>query len=309
MNYDVVNLRGHGNGDSGAVGNGYKEVDLAQQFVDRINVLVRNKGVTVLTNTYYQNNFEICVLNGHNITKHFGYELHLNSGDETSNGIEIIVPSKEKYLSSEKSMIDKICKETGLTNRGLKSRNYDTGQFFFREDGEPQTFTDYYKTIRDAWSRGVSLSIIELGFISNARDVKILLEKKEVICKIIANTILSYCNKSLYEISDNKNEEVKERYKMKYAVCYCNEVDERSAKLLRDYLGDETQSLDARIKMNWNGLAEKGLINIGGNSSSGWGFSSYATHWIKGDNRYSTTQLVSDICSGKRKLDEFKIKK
>lgn len=95
---------------------------------------------------------------------------------------------------------------------------------------------------------------------------------------------------------------------MKYAICYCNEVDERSAKLLRDYLGDETQALDARIKMNWNKFAEKGLINIGGNSTSGWGFSSYATHWIKGDNRYLTAQLVSDICSGKRKLDDFKVK-
>ena len=151
--------------------------------------------------------------------------------------------------------------------------------------------------------------IVETCFVEATGDVELykrLGHKKmgQLIAEGIANKSVN--NNSNTNNSNNVN--VKEEYKMKYAICYCNEVDERSAKLLRDYLGDETQALDARIKMNWNKFAEKGLINIGGNSTSGWGFSSYATHWIKGDNRYLTAQLVSDICSGKRKLDDFKVK-
>lgn len=144
--------------------------------------------------------------------------------------------------------------------------------------------------------------LCEIGFVDNQTCINAV-DNMEVARAYAEGIAKAYGLKKI-----KKNEEVKEKFKMKYAVCYCNEVDERSAKLLRDYLGDEVQSLDARIKMSWNGLAEKGLINIGGNSSDGWGFSSYATHWIKGDNRYSTAQLVSDICSGKRKLDDFKIK-
>lgn len=305
MNYDVVNFRGHGNGDCGAVGNNYREVDIAQMFVDEINSLLTERDISVLTNSMYQNNYEKCLIIGNNVTKKMGFELHLNSSiDESSNGIEILVPSKEDYLEIEEKIINNVSRETGLTNRGLKSKNYDTERFFFRENGVAQTFTDWYKVIREAWQQGISLSIIELGFISNKRDVDILLSKKTIICKIIANAILEYMGLETYPLYEVKKEE---NYKMKYAVCYCNEVDERASKLLRDYLGDETQSLDARIKMNWKNFAEKGIINVGGDSTSTWGFSTYATHWIKGDDRYSTFQLVSDVCNGVRSLDEFKL--
>ena len=58
MSYDVFCFRGHGNNDPGATGNGYKEVDIAQSFVGRINELLKNKGLSVLTNSLNQNNYE-----------------------------------------------------------------------------------------------------------------------------------------------------------------------------------------------------------------------------------------------------------
>ena len=70
------------------------------------------------------------------------------------------MPSKEKYLSVEQEIIGNVSRETGLANRGLKSRNYDTDNFYFRENGVAQTFTDWYKVIREAWDLGISLSII-----------------------------------------------------------------------------------------------------------------------------------------------------
>lgn len=205
MGYDVFNFRGHGNGDSGAVGSGYKEVDIAQAFTTRINELLKNKGLSVLTNNINQNNYEVCLLIGQQIIRKFGYEIHVNSGGGT--GIEIIVPSKEKYLTIEKEIIDNVSRETGLANRGLKSRNYDSGAFHFRENGVAQTFTDYYKVIREAWNLGYSLSIIELGFIDNNRDVKMLLDNKELICRIIANAMLRYCEKPLYSLEQQKEEQ------------------------------------------------------------------------------------------------------
>ena len=38
------------------------------------------------------------------------------------------------------------------------------------------------------------------------------------------------------------------------------------------------------------------------------GFSGYTTHRIKGDTRYTTAQKVLDICLGKGKLDNYKVK-
>ena len=54
---------------------------------------------------------------------------------------------------------------------------------------------------------GISLSIIELGFIDNAADVKKLLDNKELICRIIANAILRYCEKPLYSLEQQKEEQ------------------------------------------------------------------------------------------------------
>ena len=52
----------------------------------------------------------------------------------------------------------------------------------------------------------MSHSIIELCFISNLNDVKQLLNNKEKVCKIIANNILVYLEKSTYpmEVQENK---------------------------------------------------------------------------------------------------------
>lgn len=106
---------------------------------------------------------------------------------------------------------------------------------------------------------------------------------------------------------NNQNVNIKEEYKMKYAVCYCNEVDEREAKNLRDFLGTDAQCFDARIKMtNWKGIAPN-IIAVGGDAKP-VGFSGHTTHRIKGDDRYDTRQKVLDICEGRKKLDNYKIR-
>ena len=54
----------------------------------------------------------------------------------------------------------------------------------------------------------MSHSIIELCFISNLNDVKQLLNKKEKVCRIIANNILVYLEKSTYPMEEQENKVV-----------------------------------------------------------------------------------------------------
>lgn len=309
-NYDGGIFVGHGTSevdgsyDPGACANGKQEHIIAEKIVDKAVNLCSNKGLSIHRD---EQNYKDNDVYGNTYSSKYIISVHLNAGG--GKRCEVYVPCKDTWLNPDFYMVQELAK-LGLANDGVKSRDYNSGNTYMRTNGVALPYTDYYKEINVAKSCGISLSIIEVGFIDSS-DIMLIEKNIDKIAIIIANAMLMACGKELYNIEQNNsdnNVNVKEEYKMKYAICYCNEVDERNAKLLRDYLGDETQALDARIKMNWNKFAEKGLINIGGNSTSGWGFSSYATHWIKGDNRYSTAQLVSEICCGKRKLDDFKIK-
>ena len=94
--------------------------------------------------------------------------------------------------------------------RGVKSRDYHNEAMHLRQEKDGSRGTDYYKEIRQSWANGLSHSIIELCFISNLNDVKQLLNKKEKVCRIIANNILIYLDKSTYplEVQENKVDKV-----------------------------------------------------------------------------------------------------
>ena len=205
-NYDMFLLRGHGNGDPGACANGYTEENLAQAIVDRVVELLKGKGVKVFTNSKYQNNYESNCLVGHTFNYKFGYTIHLNSASAAATGTEIFVPINEQYVSTENKMCKEIANALGISMRGVKSRDYNSEAMHLRQEKDGSRGTDYYKEIRSSWQNGLSHSIIELCFISNLNDVKQLLNKKEKVCRIIANNILEYLEKSTYplEVQENK---------------------------------------------------------------------------------------------------------
>ena len=205
-NYDIFILRGHGNGDPGACASGYTEENLAQVIVDRVVELLKGKDVKVFTNSKTQNNFVNNCLVGHTFKYKFGYTIHLNSATATATGTEIYVPINEQYVKTESKMCKEIANTLGITVRGVKSRDYNSGSTHLRLEKDGSKGTDYYKEIRQSWQNGLSHSIIELCFISNLNDVKQLLNNKEKVCKIIANNILEYLDKSTYpmEVQDNK---------------------------------------------------------------------------------------------------------
>ena len=206
-NYDIFLLRGHGNGDCGACGNGYTEENLAQIIVDRVVELLKGKGVKVFTNSKAQNNYVTNCLVGHTFNYKFGYTIHLNSASANASGIEIFVPINEQYVNTESKMCKEIANTLGIATRGVKSRDYNSGATHLRIEKDGSKGTDYYKEIRQSWQNGLSHSIIELCFISNVNDVKQLLNNKEKVCRIIANNILAYLEKSTYPMEEQENKD------------------------------------------------------------------------------------------------------
>lgn len=199
MNYDIYFFSGHGEGDCGAVGNNTTEEIVSKRMTNKIVDLMNKKGLKVHTNNG-KNNFNNCLLKGNTYNQKFGYTLHLNSSNNSDvNGIEIIVPCEENFFDFEINLLEDL--KPYFNNRGIKSRDYDTGDFILRTDNKKYYLTDYYKEIREGWSLKVSSSIIELCFISSPKDMKILLENEDEICMIIANRILLSCGLKPY---DNK---------------------------------------------------------------------------------------------------------
>lgn len=192
--YDIFIFRGHGNGDCGAVGNGYTEEQVSQLIVNLLVKKLRSKGVNVHTNASNQNNYQNCYLGSYKYK--FGYSIHLNSASSSASGIEAYVPLGEKYLKLEEDILKQVSSKLSIPNRGVKSRNYNTEQISFRQHNSPSSGTDYYKEIRDAWQRGISLTILELGFI-NSNDVHKIIQYQEEITTIIANIILKELDKEL----------------------------------------------------------------------------------------------------------------
>lgn len=204
--YDMFLFHGHGEGDNGAIGNGYTELELAKSLTLNCVTLLENKGVSVLTNVKTGfNNYNRNLTKGQEIKYKMGGTIHLNSSTDTNaNGTEIIVPCKEKYLDIEEEII-KGFKNLGFTNRGLKSRDYSSEKFLNRVNGEIVNYTNYYGEIRNAWDNGYSLSIIETCFISNKNDVERFIKNLDKIAKIIVNPYLKEMGKETYTIEVQNN--------------------------------------------------------------------------------------------------------
>lgn len=203
--FDMFLFFGHGEGDNGAIGNGYTELELAKSLTLNCVTLLENRGVSVLTNSKNgYNNYNRNLTKGQEFKYRMGGTIHLNSvGDTSVKGIEIIVPCKEKYLVIENEILTEF-EKLGFVNRGLKSRDYSSEKFIYRENGSIVNYTNYYKEIREAWENGNSLSIIETCFISNSEDVNRFIKNIDKIAKIIVNSYLKEMGKELYKLDEVK---------------------------------------------------------------------------------------------------------
>ena len=193
MEYDFYLFQGHGGVDNGACANGYKEIVIAYDVAEGVYNLLKNT-FKIHRNTKQQNNYTDNLLLGNSYLGKFGITIHVNAGG--GNGAECLVPCMESYF--------KIFSGFGFANRGIKSRSYFTEQFYKREESKKIIDTDYYKEIRQAWSLGVSGTILELFFIDSKSDLEKYNKYKTDMIYAIANAILEYFNKPLLSKPVNK---------------------------------------------------------------------------------------------------------
>lgn len=197
--YDVALFVGHGTSerdgsyDPGATHNGKQEHIIAEKIVDRAVVLCTNKGIIVHRD---EQNYKDNDLSGNTYNYKYAMEVHLNAGG--GRRAELYSPCAEKDLAIEFAVLAELAK-LGLANGGVKSRDYDSERTFMRTNGVTLPYTDYYGVINRGMAQGVSLDILEVGFI-DSEDVFIVESNIERIATIIANAMCTLCKKPLYNV-------------------------------------------------------------------------------------------------------------
>lgn len=195
--YNSFIFEGHGTSertgayDPGAVNGTVRENDLADKIVTAAMNYLKATGLSIHRD---ENNYSDNDLAGNTYTSKAGISVHINAGGGT--GTETYVPCREKYLIEDFKLVKNISGALGIPDRGVKSRDYNTGRVYMRTDGVALSYTDYYKEIRDAWSQGISLAILEVGFIDTS-DLQKIQANIDTIGFLIAQYIAKLCGVEL----------------------------------------------------------------------------------------------------------------
>lgn len=188
---------GHGGKDSGAVGNGLKEKDIVLEIGLQVKQRLLDHGfkVTCLreNDSYVGDAGERGAALG-KTQADYALSIHLNSETKgTATGAEIIVPCKESYAYVESYMKEELEKLGKF--RKIYSRKYNDGSTVERQMDSRRKFTstvnatDYYGICREAWKKGVSATIVELFFISNASDCENYKKQKSAYVEAMVKAI------------------------------------------------------------------------------------------------------------------------
>lgn len=166
----ILLIAGHGAGDPGACGCGYKEADLTREVVGLLKTrLSKYADVTVYDTT--KNAFAVLNKGGSINFKPYDYvlEVHFNAFDGTAKGTEIYVTAAEKGTTVERDTLEKVC-AMGFTKRGVKTKDF--------------------LVIRTAKNQGVSSALLEVCFIDSKTDMAIYKAKKTQIADAIVAGIV-----------------------------------------------------------------------------------------------------------------------
>lgn len=161
----VLLIAGHGAGDSGAVGNGYKEADLTRKIVAAIEPKLKkycSVGVYPTSRNAYddvQNRTFANHVPGGIRSYNYVFEVHLNSsaddpdGNGVTTGTEIYITSAEEEYTVETAILENVC-SMGFRNRGVKRKDFSV--------------------IATCKNYGVSSALLESCFIDDQDDVDLL---------------------------------------------------------------------------------------------------------------------------------------
>lgn len=170
---NILLISGHGDGDCGAIGCGYREADLTREMAQLIkpklseyaNVVIADMSV----NWYYNKSRLPLTGIDYVLELHFNACVNDTKGNGITTGTEIYVTTSENGTTVEENILKGIA-SLGLKNRGVKRKNY--------------AVINYCK------SKGVSSALLELCFIDDADDMKIYAKKKDNIAQAISNGIV-----------------------------------------------------------------------------------------------------------------------
>lgn len=169
----ILLIAGHGDGDPGATGNGYREADLTREMVSLIKVKLEKYAAVDIADTsknWYESRKSLNA-KGYD----YALEIHFNAfkaektSDGATKGTEIYVTTSEKGVSVEQSIVDNIS-SLGLKNRGVKRKNYSV--------------------IQCVKNQGVSSALLEVCFIDDIDDMKLYQSKKSEIVNAIVKGIV-----------------------------------------------------------------------------------------------------------------------
>lgn len=167
----ILLISGHGHGDSGAVGCGYKEADLTIKMVNKIAPKLR-KYATVDVYDTKRNAYEDVTNGTFKIGKYdYALEVHFNASNGQGHGTEIFVTSAEKGTTVEQKIMKNM------------------GKFFTVRGTNGVKVTDFLviKTIKN---KGISSALIETCFIDNKSDMAIWKKNTDAIVDAIVNGIV-----------------------------------------------------------------------------------------------------------------------
>lgn len=173
----ILLIAGHGAGDSGALGNGYKECDLTRELVNLIAPKLRNYA-TVDVYDQNRNAFKDVQNGKFNVGKYdYALEIHFNAySDKNAHGSEMFVTTTETGITVEQAIMKNMKRYFTLR---------DNDSIF---DGVKRTNFLVIKTLKN---KGISGALLETCFITNENDMKVYQGNKKGIADDIVSGIVA----------------------------------------------------------------------------------------------------------------------
>lgn len=172
----ILLISGHGNGDSGAVGNGYTEEALNIEFVLQLKEYLQSTFDVDVYDTS-KNAYEDYVNGEFTVDSDYGYalEIHFNAFDGSASGSEIYVTSLESGITVEQGIMS-----------NLKS------YFTLRDNDSIFDGVKYYNysVIYALKYLGISSALLEVCFIDSSSDITIYQNNKLNIIQDVATAII-----------------------------------------------------------------------------------------------------------------------
>lgn len=177
----ILVIAGHGAGDCGAVGNGFREADLTRELAGYV-VRALNAVADVLIYDTGRNCYRDIKNNANGAKELFNsvdfiLEIHLNSfSSGNAQGVEVLCKRDSVF---SRTLAEKVS-NCGFSNRGVKLR-------------KDLLNMNYCDTI------GKSYALLECGFITNYHDISLFKNSQEKIAQAIAQTF-----KVCYHLEEKK---------------------------------------------------------------------------------------------------------